>query len=229
MQNCPNDALNINNFWRINWYSNHISRIYKLNVIIIITNYKKLINLEQARKKRFEVSKFWLQHEYYRNLRIYQKLLILSENNYANKGKAVEYVFCIYFWAFKLTIYDLTALTCSSPIYSFSLPWKQVFWYFQGIEQGYIRRKWVKGRPYNWKPFKIGEKCFLFHDKNFLFLRYLYFYLDFLVMWKKPGLIRKLRLILKLMTSQTEKQVITINILLNISRTKDNKTLGLAS
>lgn len=66
-------------------------------MIIIITNYKKLINLEQARKKRFEVSKFWLQHEYYRNLRIYQKLLILSENNYANKGKAVEYVFCIYF------------------------------------------------------------------------------------------------------------------------------------
>ena len=129
MQNRPNDELNINNFWRINWYSNHISRIYKLNMITIITNYKKLINLEQARKKRFEVQKF----------------------------------------------------------YSFSLPWKQIFWYFPGIEQAYIRRKWVKGRPYNWKRLKIGEKYFLFHDKNFLFLRYLYFYLDVLVMWKKPA------------------------------------------
>ena len=39
------------------------------------------------------------------------------------------------------------------------------------------------------------------------------------------GLIRKLRLILKFMTSQTGKQTITIHILPNISRSKSNQVM----
>ena len=38
-------------------------------------------------------------------------------------------------------------------------------------------------------------------------------------------MVKKLRLILKFMTSQTEKQTITIHILLNISRSKQNQTI----
>ena len=42
---------------------------------------------------------------------------------------------------------------------------------------------------------------------------------------EKNGLIGKLRLISKFMTSQTEKQIITIDILPNISRSKDNQRM----
>ena len=53
----------------------------------------------------------------------------------------------------------------------------------------------------NWKPFKNNEKCLLFHLKIAFFPRYLNFCLDFLVM-KKNGLIKKIRLVSKFMTSQ---------------------------
>ena len=43
-------------------------------------------------------------------------------------------------------------------------------------------------------------------------------------MWRN-GFIRKLRLISKFMTSQSGKQKIAIQILLNISRNKDNQTM----
>ena len=43
-------------------------------------------------------------------------------------------------------------------------------------------------------------------------------------MWEN-GLIRKLRLISKFMTSQSEKQTFTIHIFLNISKSKDNQTM----
>ena len=42
---------------------------------------------------------------------------------------------------------------------------------------------------------------------------------------KENGLIRKLRLTLKFMRSQAEKQIITIHILPNISIGKDNQTM----
>ena len=58
----------------------------------------------------------------------------------------------------------------------------------------------------------------------FSFWRYLNFYLDFLVM-QKNGLIRKISLISKFMTSQPGKKTITINILSNISRGKDNQAM----
>ena len=45
-----------------------------------------------------------------------------------------------------------------------------------------------------------------------LFSRYLNFCLGFLVMYKKPGLIRKVRLISKFLTSEPEEQYIAIHI-----------------
>ena len=51
-----------------------------------------------------------------------------------------------------------------------------------------------------------------------------HFCLEFLVILKN-GLIRKLRLTPKFMTSQIGQQIITIHILSNISRSKDNQTM----
>ena len=56
------------------------------------------------------------------------------------------------------------------------------------------------------------------------FSRYLNFCLDFLVI-QKIGLMRKIRLVLKFMTSQFGKQAIAIHILPNISRSIDNQTM----
>ena len=53
---------------------------------------------------------------------------------------------------------------------------------------------------------------------------YFMFCLDLLVMWKK-GLIRRLRLNLKCMWSQTEQQISTIHILSNIPRGKGNQMI----
>ena len=55
-----------------------------------------------------------------------------------------------------------------------------------------------------------------------MFLRYLH--LDFLVSWKN-SLIRKLRLISEFMTWQTGQQIVTMHILLNISRSKGNQIM----
>ena len=60
--------------------------------------------------------------------------------------------------------------------------------------------------------------------KLFSFLRNLRFCLDFLVIYKN-GLIRKIRLIFKIMTSQPGQQTIAIHIFPNISRSKDNQTM----
>ena len=59
----------------------------------------------------------------------------------------------------------------------------------------------------------------LFILKIFKFLSQLFDHVE------KNGLIRKIRLILKFMTSQPGKQAITIHILPNISKSKDNQTM----
>ena len=64
----------------------------------------------------------------------------------------------------------------------------------------------------------------LFTLKLLLFSRYLSFCLDFLVIYKN-GLISKIRLILKFMTSQPGYQTIAIRILPNIPRSKGNQTM----
>ena len=52
-------------------------------------------------------------------------------------------------------------------------------------------------------PLKMMKNAFYFTFQLFSFSRYLSFYLDFLVMYKN-GLIRKIRLILRFMTSQPD-------------------------
>ena len=60
--------------------------------------------------------------------------------------------------------------------------------------------------------------------KSLFLLRDLHFCPDFLVM-QESGLIRKLWLISKFMTSQTGTQTISINILPDISKSKANRTM----
>ena len=77
----------------------------------------------------------------------------------------------------------------------------------------------------SWKFLKSYEKCFLFHVKSsFRSQDIKVFVLTFLVMYK-TGLIRKIMLILKFMTSQSGLQTIAIHILPNVSRTKGNQTM----
>ena len=64
---------------------------------------------------------------------------------------------------------------------------------------------------------------FISSHELFLFLGYLNFRPEFLVT-QENGLIRNLGLISKCMTSSTEKQIITIHMLPNISRSKDNQS-----
>ena len=77
-----------------------------------------------------------------------------------------------------------------------------------------------------WKPFKNDEKnAFyiilkaLFVFKIFKFLFWLFGHIE------KNSLIRKIRLILKFMTSQPDQQIITIHILSTISWSKGNQTM----
>ena len=58
----------------------------------------------------------------------------------------------------------------------------------------------------------------------FSFSRYLSFCFDFFVM-HKSGLIRKIMLISKFMTSQHWKQIIAMHIIPNISRNKGNQAM----
>ena len=60
--------------------------------------------------------------------------------------------------------------------------------------------------------------------KAFLFLKYLSFCPDVLVM-KENGFVRNLRLNSKSLTSQTRQQLITMHILPNISKKKDYQTI----
>ena len=79
----------------------------------------------------------------------------------------------------------------------------------------------------NWKPFKNDEKSFLFHLKSFFRFQGICFAVFVATFWscKKNGLIRKIRLTSKFMTSQPCLQTIAINILPNISQSKGNQTM----
>ena len=76
----------------------------------------------------------------------------------------------------------------------------------------------------NESPIKMLKNAFYFTFKVISFSRYLNFCLDFLVMYKN-GLIRKIRLISKFMTSQPRKETTAIHILPYISGSKDNQTM----
>ena len=73
-------------------------------------------------------------------------------------------------------------------------------------------------------PLKLIENVSYFMLGAFFVLELFTFFLDFLVMYKN-GLTIRLRLIPKFMTSQTGQQIMTIHVLPNISRSKDNQTM----
>ena len=68
------------------------------------------------------------------------------------------------------------------------------------------------------------KNVFYFISNLFSFSRYLNFCLDFLVIYQN-GLIKKIRLISKFLTSQLDKQTIVIHIFPNISKSKGNQTI----
>ena len=73
-------------------------------------------------------------------------------------------------------------------------------------------------------PLKWWKMLFISPWKLFSFLKYLNFCFDFLVVWKN-GLIRKINLISKFVTSQSGYQTIAIHMLTNISRSKGNQAM----
>ena len=68
---------------------------------------------------------------------------------------------------------------------------------------------------------KMMKNAFYFTLKAFFVLK-MFTFLSWLLVIQKNGLIRKIRLISKFMTSQPAKQTIAIHILSNISKSKDN-------
>ena len=73
-------------------------------------------------------------------------------------------------------------------------------------------------------PLKIKKNAFYFTLKALFVLKILKF-LSWLLVLQKNGLIRKMRLTSKFMTSQPWKQRIAIHILPNISRSEGNRTM----
>ena len=71
---------------------------------------------------------------------------------------------------------------------------------------------------------KNMKTAIYFMLKARLFIRYLNFCIDFLARLEN-GWIRKLRLVLRFMTSHTGQQIITIHILPNISGSKSNQAM----
>ena len=79
----------------------------------------------------------------------------------------------------------------------------------------------------DWKPFKIDEKCFLFHLKRFFRSQDISVFATIFWSCRKNGLIKKIRLTSKFMTSKSGLQTIAIHILPNISQSKGNQTMKL--
>ena len=75
------------------------------------------------------------------------------------------------------------------------------------------------------KPFKNDEKCFVFHLESSFHSQDIQIFV--LTFWssRKNGLIRKIKLILKFMMSQSSQKTIKIHILPIISRCKGNQAM----
>ena len=75
------------------------------------------------------------------------------------------------------------------------------------------------------KPFKNDDKCFLFQLKSLFRSQDILVFVTTFWSCRKNGLIRKIRLTSKFMTSQPGLQTIAIHILSNISQSKGNQTM----
>ena len=78
---------------------------------------------------------------------------------------------------------------------------------------------------FNEKPLKMMKNAFYFISQALFLLKIFKFLSWHFSQVEETGLIRKIRLISKLLTSQPGWQTITIHILPNISRSKGNQTL----
>ena len=76
-----------------------------------------------------------------------------------------------------------------------------------------------------WKPFQNDEKCFLLHLKNSFRFQGIYVFVTTFWSCRKNGLIRKITLTSKFMTSQPGLQTIAIHILPNIWQSESNQTM----
>ena len=72
------------------------------------------------------------------------------------------------------------------------------------------------------------KNAFYFMLKAFFVLD-IFTFLPWFFVYAENNLIRKLRLISKFMTSKPGQQIVTINILSNISRGEDNQAINLVS
>ena len=79
----------------------------------------------------------------------------------------------------------------------------------------------------HWKPFKNDEKYFLLQLKSSFRSQDISVFVMTFWSWRKNGLIRRIRLTSKFLTSQPGEQTITTHMLPNISRSKDNETMKL--
>ena len=77
----------------------------------------------------------------------------------------------------------------------------------------------------HWKPFKTNGKCFLFYLKSSFHSEDISVFVTTFWSCRENGLIRRIRLTSKFMTSQPGLQTIVIHILLNISQSKGNQTM----
>ena len=77
----------------------------------------------------------------------------------------------------------------------------------------------------DWKPFKNDEKCFLFQLKSSFCSQDIYVFVTTFWSYRRNGLIRKIRLTSKLMTSQTRLQTISIHVMHKTSQNKGNQTM----
>ena len=75
------------------------------------------------------------------------------------------------------------------------------------------------------KPFKNDDKCFLFYLKSAFHSQDILVFVTIFRSCRKNGLIRKISLTSKFMSSQPGLQTIAIHILPNISQSKENQTL----
>ena len=77
----------------------------------------------------------------------------------------------------------------------------------------------------HWKSFKDDEKCFLSHLKSSFCSQDIKVFVTTFWLCRKSGLIRKIRLTSKFMTSQPGLQTIAIHIWPKISQSKGNQTM----
>ena len=114
-------------------------------------------------------------------------------------------------------------LSCLIPFLWFCQ--KGLFKYFPVIKVGLSRSKKILCYLLHWKPFRNDEKWFLFHLKSSFRSQDTWVFVTTFWLYRKNGLIRKIRLTAKFMTSLPGLQTVAIHTFANISQSKGNQTM----